>query len=579
MPPFFQEPPTLGDQWRADPALREHLERVLPPDVFARAEPGLAAAGIAAAGPWLALARRAEDHPPRHVPYDAWGRRVDRIETDAAWDALHAEQARLGLAALPSLGELDLGDPGLGEHARVVQLGLIHLFGPSSATTTCPIAMTDAAARVLVTSADDATRQRVLPRLLDRTAAAWTSGQWMTEREGGSDVGRTATTATLGTDGRWRLTGTKWFTSATTADCALALARVLAADGTTVEGSRGLSLFLVERVDPVDGRLQIGDTIRVNRLKDKLGTKSVPTAELTLDGATATLVGPLGAGVRTVATMLNVTRAHNAMGAAGGMRRAVALATAYARARTALGSALVDLPLHRETLADLQVEAEAALALTLRTVQLLGRDEVGTATGAEQAALRGLLPVAKLLTGKDAVAAASEAMEAVGGAGYIEDTGLPVLLRNAQVLPIWEGTTNVLSLDLLRAAEKSDAVRAVLAEVGRALEGTDAPALADAVRRVAAERDALAAWAAGWATADADTLQSGARVFALRLGRCTAAALLVEHAAHRIAKHADPAAAQVADRHTRRWLPGAGAGALVPTVAAVASAAIVARAG
>jgi len=544
---FFQSPPALPDTWAADAPLAEHLERVLPADVLAEVRPQLADLGARAVTTLAELAAQAEREPPEHVPYDAWGRRIDEIRTSAAWDALHVEQVRIGLAAVP----YDTDRTGFDEHARVVQHALHHLYGPSSATYTCPVAMTDAAARVLLDHAPPQLRDRVVPRLTSRDPeTAWTSGQWMTEREGGSDVGRTATVARRAPDGTWALHGTKWFTSATTADCALALARP---DGAG-EGSRGLALFLVERIDPRDGRSQVGDTIRINRLKDKLGTKSMPTAELTLDGAFATPVGDPEHGVRKISGMLNITRFHNAMAAAAGMRRGAELAVAYSRVREVFGRPLAEQPLHVETLATITVDAEAAFALTLRLAQLIGAAEHGRATDTEQLVLRGLTPVAKLLTGKDAVAVSSEALEAFGGAGYIEDTGLPQLLRNAQVLPIWEGTTNVLSLDLLRAAVRNDVLPAMFEDITRALSDADVVALADTVRLVAGEGDRLAAAAGAWAGADVAVVEAGMRDFALRLGRAYAAALLCEHASYRLAKHDDDRAAVVARRYAQRWL-------------------------
>jgi alkylation response protein AidB-like acyl-CoA dehydrogenase len=407
---------------------------------------------------------------------------------------------------------------------------------------------------VLLDHAPGELRGRVVPRLTSRDPdQAWTSGQWMTEREGGSDVGRTATVARRGEAGEWRLHGTKWFTSATTADCALALARPEGAP----EGSRGLGLFLVERVDPRGGQTQLGSTILVNRLKDKLGTRALPTAELTLAGAYATPVGGVDAGLRKIAGMLNVTRMHNAISSAAGMRRGVELAVAYARVRQAFGRPLIDLPLHRATLADLAVEAEAAFALAVRGMELLGRMEHGTASELEQRALRALVPTVKLLTAKDAVAHASEVVEAFGGAGYVEDTGIPRLLRNAQVLPIWEGTTNVLSLDLLRAESREGAVTALLedlseqAAAARTAAGTGLPA--DLVDR---SRELLLGSVRAWPDTDGDTLQERMRDFALRLGRTYAAALLARHAAHRRATHDDDRAAQVARHYAGRWLRG-----------------------
>src|SRR5690606_3357394 len=246
--------------------------------------------------------------------------------------------------------------------------------------------------------------------------------------------------------------------SATTADVALTLARPEGAG----PGSAALGLFCVELADPDTGRPRFGDTVRVNRLKDKRGTRALPTAELTLDGVPATPVGPPERGLARTAGMLTVARLHNAVAAAAGMRRAVDLAVAYARVRGAFGRPLLALPLHRATLADLAVLAEAAFALVIRAAELVGRVERGVADDHERRVARGLVPLAKLATGKDAVAVASEAIEAFGGAGYVEDTGLPTLLRDAQVLPIWEGTTNVLSLDLLRAEQRDGAVSALL---------------------------------------------------------------------------------------------------------------------
>jgi acyl-CoA dehydrogenase len=544
---FFQEPPRLPNTYRSDAVLREYLERLLPAEVRAEVDPELDRMGEAAAGELSRLAEQAEASPPRLVQYDPWGRRVDRIEVSPAWTELHAVQARAGLCALPY-------EDRHGRHDRIVQHALVHLYGPSSAVYTCYVAMTDAAARVLIDHAAAELRDRVVPRLTSRDPGrAWTSGQWMTEREGGSDVGRTATVARRDQDGTWRLHGVKWFTSATTADCALALARPEGAP----EGSGGLGLFLVERVDPASGRTQLGSTILVNRLKDKLGTRALPTAELTLAGAAATPVGGADGGLKKIAGMLNVTRLHNALSSAAGMRRGVELAGAYADARHAFGRRLADLPLHRATLADLAAEAEAAFALASRGMELLGRVEHGVAGEAEQRALRALVPTAKLLTAKDAVAHASEVVEAFGGAGYIEDTGVPRLLRDAQVLPIWEGTTNVLSLDLLRAESREEAVTALLGDLAEQLAAVGAmPAAAVHTDLVEGSRAALLERVRAWPDSDGDALQEQLREFALRLGRTYAAALLARHAAHRRVRHGDDRAAGIANRYAERWLRG-----------------------
>jgi alkylation response protein AidB-like acyl-CoA dehydrogenase len=387
--------------------------------------------------------------------------------------------------------------------------------------------MTDGAARTLLASGDQALIDRYVPRLTSRDPATmWTSGQWMTERAGGSDVSRTETIARRDGD-TWRLYGTKWFTSATTSEIALALARP---EGNP-EGSRGLALFVVELRDGA-GRLR---NILVNRLKDKLGTRKVPTAELTLDGTPATLVGAPGEGVRAITPMLGVTRTWNAVLATSAMRRGLALAGDYARRRSAFGAVLADKPLHADTLAGLEAEYAAAFCLAFRSVELLGRLEqpasayAGSERELDERLSRTLIPIAKLVTGKQVVAVVSEAIEACGGAGYVEDTGLPRVLADAQVLPIWEGTTNVLSLDTLRALGKGGALEAVHAEVEHHLATARDPGLASPSEVARQAVGHAIGWVQG-AMPEAARLEAGARRFAMTLGKSLELALLVGHA-------------------------------------------------
>ena len=412
-------------------------------------------------------------------------------------------------------------EPRYGANARTHQFAIAHVLGPSLDVYSCPLAMTDGAARTLLASGNRALIDRYVPRLTSRDPAVmWTSGQWMTERAGGSDVSRTETIAKPDGDG-WRLYGTKWFTSATTAEIALTLARP---EGNG-EGSRGLALFLVELRDP-DGKLR---NITVNRLKDKLGTRKVPTAELTLDGAPATMVGAATDGVRQITPMLSVTRTWNAINSASAMRRGLALARDFARRRSAFGARLIDKPLHADTLAMLEAEYAGAFCLAFRSAALLGALEHGTADPNDERLARALVPLAKLTTAKQAVAVTSEAIEACGGAGYVEDTGLPRILADAQVLPIWEGTTNVLSVATLRALGKGGALEAIALEVERCAAATTDAGLA---QPIAAARSALA-HASSWveqALPQPDRLEAGARRFALTLGRSLELALLCAHA-------------------------------------------------
>jgi alkylation response protein AidB-like acyl-CoA dehydrogenase len=530
--PFLQDAPRVPHAYDADALLQEYLQRRLGGDLAA-IEPELRHLGALSAGPLLEL-QLAERHlEPRHVPFDAWGRRVDRIELTPLWREAATLAARHGLVATAY-------ERRHGARSRIVQLALLHVLEPSMDVYSCPLAMTDGAARTLLDLGNAALVDRAVPRLTSRDPArAWTSGQWMTERTGGSDVGRTETVARPAPDG-WRLHGTKWFSSATTAEVALALARP---EGNP-PGGRGLALFYLEtRCD--DGAT---NGITILRLKDKLGTRKLPTAELLLDGARAVPVAGLTDGVRNIASMLNVTRLWNAVCCAAGMYRAVALAADYARRREAFGRALAAQPLHADTLAGMEAEREGAFLLAFRVAELLGRREAGEATASELAALRALTPLAKLTTGKQAVAVASEALESFGGAGYVEDTGLPRLLRDAQVLPIWEGTTNVLSLDALRALALDGAAQALADEVRRpARASRDAGLRAPAEAALRALDHALA-WRSG---AGPGAHEAGARRLALTLGRAVEVALLCEHAQWCLDHGRGPRAAAAARRLAR----------------------------
>jgi alkylation response protein AidB-like acyl-CoA dehydrogenase len=499
----------------------------------------LAALAGEVSGPLRDAHRQAEANPPVLVRYDPWGARIDHVETPAGWQTHRQAAARHALVALPYL-------PGArrqwGAAARVVQHALLHLYAPESATFSCPVAMSDGAAALLQhPDIDGSVRDAWLPRLIATDPAeAITSGQWMTETSGGSDLARAATTAHLDRSGWWRLTGEKWFCSAIDAPVAVALARPKGA----AEGSRSLAPFLVPRYRD-DGT--IADGIRIHRLKDKLGTRALPTAEVGLTDAAALPLGdPARSGLVRMMTLVRVARLHNAAAAAAGMRRGLAYAYSFAQVRQIAGGRLAASPLHRATLGTLGVAAAGAFVLAGHAFALLGRVEAG---GDEQAAaeLRIVAPLAKLGTGKLAVRSASEYLECFGGAGYIEDTGIPALLRDAQVLPIWEGTTNVLAMDVLRAVVREDAARPLLARLDAAADL--APALADPLRSATAQvREALAAVVADpYAVA----VMAGARGLALRLANTLAAALLIEQAAS-----GDPVAEVAAQLWSRRWLQG-----------------------
>jgi alkylation response protein AidB-like acyl-CoA dehydrogenase len=532
---FFQDPPRPGHAYEDDTVLREYLERALPPEVRREAEPELRELGEQAVT--ILLDRQIEDrrNEPELIQWSPWGRRIDEIRVTAVWREGQKLAARYGLVAAGY-------DTRFGAWRRVHQHALNYLVDASLDVYSCPLAMTDGAARTLLDLGNEALIARAVPRLTSRDPdAMWTSGQWMTERTGGSDVGLTETVARRDGDA-WRLHGTKWFTSATTADMALTLARP---EGNG-PGGKGLALFYLETRDEAGA----WNGIAVNRLKDKLGTRKVPTAELTLDGARAIAVAGTSDGVKNITPMLTVTRLWNAVGSIAGMARGLALARDYARRRFQFGALLAEKPLHVDTLAGLEAERNGALLLTFRMAELLGRREAGELTDDEERLMRVLTPLAKLTTAKQAVAVASEVLESFGGAGYVEDTGLPRILRDAQVLPIWEGTTNVLSLDALRALSREGTLEALEAEAMRRL---DRARPAELAAPVAAARAALAharAWLEG-ALAKPARVEAGARRFALTLGRSLELALLTDHAAWCLAEGRGGRAAAAARRLAR----------------------------
>lgn len=548
---YVQPVPTPDDPYTGDALLRSWLERHLGPAGHAAAKGRLADLAAEVTGALRAAHADAEAHPPTLVRYDAWGARVDRVQTSAGWQAQRAAAARHAVVALPYL-ESARGT--WGAAARVVQHALLHLYGPESATFSCPVAMADGAAALLsLPDVDPAVRDAWLPRLTATDpATAIVSGQWMTESQGGSDLSRSSTTGRPAADGSWRLTGEKWFCSAADATMAVALARPEGAG----RGSRVLAPFLVPRYaadSPLAGATAAPDApapgVTVHRLKDKLGTRALPTAEIGLRDAYALPLGdPATPGLARAMTLVVVTRVHNASAAAGGMRRGLTYARAYAQARHVAGGLLSENPLHRATLGALAVDTAGAFALAGHAFALLGRVEVGADPEAA-AELRVVAPLAKLATGRLAVCAASEYVEAFGGAGYVEDTGVPRLLRDAQVLPIWEGTTNVLSLDVLRAVTREDAGTPLLR---RLTDATDlarrlSPTLADTLAGVTDElRGALADVAAD---PGAVAVVAGARGLALRMAYALTTALLVEHAAW-----GDEQAELAARLWARRWL-------------------------
>ena len=534
-----QAPPTLGNQYDDDRVLRSHLARVLPAGVLRDIEESLAEMGRLAGGELYELQLADRLNEPKLTQWDAWGNRIDKIEVTPLWRLAERIAAEHGVVATAY-------EQKHGSLSRVHQCALAYLFTPSTDIYSCPLAMTDGAARTLLNSGNQVLIDRAVPHLITRDPNEfWTAGQWMTELTGGSDVGLSETIAKTERDSTtFRLYGRKWFTSAIASQIALTLARP---EGNP-SGGRGLALFYLETRDE-HGRPR---NIQINRLKDKLGTRKVPTAELTLDGTPAQLVKGPTDGVRNIAPLLNITRLWNGISAVSLMRRGVALSSDYASKRVAFGAPLSEKPLHRDTLATLEAEAEAAFHLAFYVAELTGQSETSEIPENDARLLRILTPVMKLTTGKQAVMVASEVLETFGGAGYVEDTGLPVLLRDSQVLPIWEGTTNVLALDTLRALHGTETgLVTIESAVTRCLENVRDPRLADAARIARTALDHAASWLKEAERRGSPALEAGARRFSLTLGRTMELVLLIKHAQWS-QDHEDDARATAAARRFSR---------------------------
>lgn len=480
-------PTTRGTNfYLVDPNLAFVCATVMRPDDLERAGPHLAAMGEVAGGELDALAAVADRHPPVLRAYDETGRRVDEVVRHPAYEAMERIAfERFGLAAM-SHREGVLGWPGPVPH--VVKYALSYLFSQAEFGLLCPVSLTDSTARMLRWFASDQLRARYLPLLTSTDLdSLWQGAQWMTERTGGSDVGASAAVARPGPDGTWRLWGAKWFCSVANAGAALTLARPEGAP----PGTRGLAMFLVPRVLPGGGR----NAWTLDRLKDKLGSRSMATGEVTFEGAVGYLVGDVDRGFAQMMQMVNVSRLSNAMRAAGIMRRSVLESIVHARGRAAFGRPLFELPQLQRDLLEMLLDAEAGCSVVLNAAAMLDRADAGAA--GDRALIRAVTPLAKYWLTARARVVAGEAMTVRGGNGYIEEWVNARLVRDAYLGAIWEGPTNVVALDVQRAILRAGAFEPLATFVQSRLDEVTEPrakrwadvvagTLADLRRRIAA---------------------------------------------------------------------------------------------
>ena len=449
-----------------DRGLRDLIRLYLAPDDFQQLEPHFHRLGALAGGRLDELARAADKHPPVLNPRDRFGRDEDWIDYHSSYREM--EQIAFGDFQFHAMshraGTLGMDRP----LPAVAKYALQYLFVQAEFGQMCPISVTDTSIHLIRKFASAELKDYLLPKMLSGDIATlWKGTQFMTERAGGSDVGAIETVARR-EDGEWRLYGDKWFCSHADADVALMLARPEGAPA----GTKGLALFALPR------RLKDGsrNAYRIVRLKDKLGTRSMASGEILLEGAVAYLVGDVEAGLKQMMEQVNLSRLSHGVRAAAMMRRCVNEAMVCARTRSAFGHSIIDYPLLRRQLLKITVPTEQALSMFLFAASTMDRANAGSKEA--ESVLRILTPLLKFRACRDNIPVATGAMEVRGGNGYIEEWVNARLVRDAHIGVLWEGTSNINALDIItRAVGKSSAHKNLQAALVKLLnEATAIPA-------------------------------------------------------------------------------------------------------
>ncbi|MBT2664285.1 acyl-CoA dehydrogenase family protein [Bacillus sp. ISL-4] len=404
------------------------------------------------------LSRTADKHTPELIAFNGKGERVNEVDYHPAYKEMeYLGYSKFGLAAMSHKPVLGFST----KLPHVLKYAFWYLFVQSEFGLACPMSMTDSGARVLRRYADQDMQDTYLPHLTSTDMKElWTCAQFMTEKQGGSDVGANTLTAKKVGD-QWELWGDKWFCSNLSTDLALVLARPEGAPA----GTKGLGMFLMPRKLP-DGSL---NKFSINRIKDKLGTRDMASGEVAFEGAVAYAVGDVTNGFKQMMSMVNSSRLSNAVRSTAMMRRSFLEALISARGRVAFGSSIAEKPLMKETLFELLLDSEAAAAMTFFTASVYDKADQGSKT--DEKLLRILTPLLKGYICKRARNSTSEGMEARGGNGYIEDWVEPKLVRDAHLGAIWEGTTNIVALDVIRSLVKDQAGEVFFNTVYNTIDG------------------------------------------------------------------------------------------------------------
>ena len=520
-------PDTYGiNFFSADPDLSFILRRHLSTEDYERAQTILTEMGAVASQRMDSLAEVANRQGPILLQFDKRGQRVDEVVFHPAYHEL--ERIAYQDFAIAACSHRDGALGWQGHIPQPVKFALGYLGMQAEAGVFCPIAMTDALARVLERYASEALKRRFLPPLTALTLDELQQGaMFLTEKQGGSDVGLTTTVAKPRSDTgdgfqpEWELWGDKWFCSNVSADIILTLARPEGAPA----GTRGLGLFLMPKT-LADGT---HNAYTINRLKDKLGTRSLATGEVTLDGAQAYQVGALNRGFVQMTEMINLTRVWAAIGSLAAMRRSFLEALVHTRGRVTFGRTLAEHPLMRRQLVDLLIEVEGCAALAFETAAVLERVDLHGAEE-DQRLLRILTPLGKYYIPKRGEYVTLEALEMRGGNGYVEDWVHARLLRDSIVNVVWEGSSNVIVLDVARAIAREGAAAALFGMLHQRLQSIQQPAVVPVARQVQTLVYQLAERLQELASLDTDSAQLPLRGLVERMAQLTIVALLLEQA-------------------------------------------------
>lgn len=495
--------------YQSDQILNHHLSKILSETAKNNVEERLQWMGQIAATGMDYHSLKADKVPPTLVKRDAWGEDLDHIEFHPSYWLLVGYAARSGMFAVKWHPEFRKN---LSGQLNKMSFGISYLYAMAETGIYCPLCMTDGVAVLIDKYCTEEDKARLLPTIYASAVEDLKTGaMYLTEKAGGSDVGANLVTATHLKDDYYLLNGEKWFCSNANGEIAFVLART----NPEIEGTRGLSIFLVEKTLP-DGS---ANPMNIVRLKDKLGVKSMASAEIILTHTVGKLIGEEFKGFKVMTDMINLSRVYNSVAAQAASRRALTEAYQFLKGRETFGKNAMQHALIRTKLEELGALNVANFYLTWRAVEALDNEY----DKAEQNILRLLTPMVKRWSADRGVYITRESMELMGGIGYIEDQVMPKLMRDIMVLPIWEGAGNIMILDMLRASIKSEGLTLILQEIMENIKGSAYSTSLDAAI------EELSDFATRLIKMESDEMQANAKPFFERLTTVYQMSLMIKN--------------------------------------------------